>query len=264
MRCATLLLLCVSIPSPAQSPAELFEKAPPAVDDALRARVAKFYQAHVDGKFRVADQVVAEESKDYFFELEKRRYSAFEISKINYLESFTKARVLVTADGDLMLPTGRVAAKIPLITAWKLIDGEWFWHASPSDGRITPFGIMGPGPKGSETSPAPVFRAPDMAALLRQVSADKDEVRLNRTTPSSETVTISNKMAGTVTLVLDVPATEGLEVKLDRNEVKAGESAVLSFRFQPGKTTVFPTFTAKVMVQTTGRAIPIRVMFTGQ
>ena len=50
----------------AQSPEELFEKAPPHVDQTLRERVKIFYQAHVDGKFRVADTVVHEDSKDAF------------------------------------------------------------------------------------------------------------------------------------------------------------------------------------------------------
>ena len=37
------------------------------MDEALRARIHKFYQAHVDAKYRIADQVVAEDSKDLFF-----------------------------------------------------------------------------------------------------------------------------------------------------------------------------------------------------
>ena len=70
-----ILLTSVSlVTAAAQDPADLFRKAPPEVDDALRQRVTAFYQAHVDGKFRAADQFVAEDSKDAFFEAPKRRY----------------------------------------------------------------------------------------------------------------------------------------------------------------------------------------------
>ena len=67
----------------AQGPADLFQKAPPEMDQALRERVAAFLQAHVDGKFRLADQYVADESKDAFFEAHKRRYRDFEIVKVS-------------------------------------------------------------------------------------------------------------------------------------------------------------------------------------
>jgi hypothetical protein len=66
----------------AQGQVDLFQKAPPEVDEALRARVTKFYQAHVDGKYRLADEVVAEDSKDAFFEARKPRYRKFELSRI--------------------------------------------------------------------------------------------------------------------------------------------------------------------------------------
>ena len=35
-----------------QDNSELFEKAPPPIDEALRARVTQFYQAYTAGKFR--------------------------------------------------------------------------------------------------------------------------------------------------------------------------------------------------------------------
>jgi hypothetical protein len=46
----------------AQQPAELFSKAPPTVDAALRARISKFYQLHVESKFRQAEALVAEDT----------------------------------------------------------------------------------------------------------------------------------------------------------------------------------------------------------
>src|ERR1700724_3603210 len=77
----------------AQRPADLFSKAPPEVDEALRARVAKFYQAHVDGKPRRAEELVAEDTKDYFYTARKPQYLSFQIIKIDYTDTFTKATV---------------------------------------------------------------------------------------------------------------------------------------------------------------------------
>ena len=65
-------------------PTDVFEKAPPQIDDALRENVAKFFKAHVDGKFRQAEEVIAEDSKDFFYNMEKQRYFSFEIVRINY------------------------------------------------------------------------------------------------------------------------------------------------------------------------------------
>ena len=54
--------MCVGQTSapPAEAPS-------PEVDQALRARIAEFYQDHVGGKFRQAEALVAEETKDYFY-----------------------------------------------------------------------------------------------------------------------------------------------------------------------------------------------------
>lgn len=61
MRVAFLLLF--SVVTFAQQSDDLFEKAPPNVDEALRARITEFYQYFVDGKFRDADGLVADDSK---------------------------------------------------------------------------------------------------------------------------------------------------------------------------------------------------------
>src|ERR1044071_4289257 len=79
----------------AQAPADLFQKAPPAVDQALRERIARFYQLHVDSKFRQAESLVAEDSKDFFYSANKPKYLGFEIKQIIYSDDFTKARAVV-------------------------------------------------------------------------------------------------------------------------------------------------------------------------
>src|SRR5712692_6584417 len=91
---ASLALLLVSALW-AQTPGDRFNKPPADVDEALRSRIAKFYQAHVDKKFRQADEYVAEDTKDFYYEASKPAYLDFEIKSIAYSDNFTKANVVV-------------------------------------------------------------------------------------------------------------------------------------------------------------------------
>src|ERR1044072_5758427 len=88
----------------AQAPEDLFHKAPPAVEEALRARITQFFQLHVDGKFRQAESLVAEDTKDFFYSANKPKYLGFEIKSISYNDDFTKAKAVVVAQMVVMVP----------------------------------------------------------------------------------------------------------------------------------------------------------------
>src|SRR6266849_1458884 len=66
-----------------QDSSDLFEKAPPPIDEALRARVDKFYQSYVTGKFREAFALVAEDSQDAYFAAPKPQFKKCETIRIN-------------------------------------------------------------------------------------------------------------------------------------------------------------------------------------
>src|SRR5690242_9576995 len=103
-----------------QNPADLFKKAPPDVDEALRGRISKFYQAQVDGHPRQSEQYVAEDSKDYFFEMRKPRILAFEIRQIDYTDNFTKATVITFAQLYVKFPGfDKKPLSMPVKTLWK-------------------------------------------------------------------------------------------------------------------------------------------------
>src|SRR5258708_35128201 len=87
------------LPLPLAFSQSLFEKAPPAIDEALRARVRSFYQAYIEKKFRLAYEMVAEDSKETFLAGGKPNISACDITKIDYQEDFAKADVLVGCKG---------------------------------------------------------------------------------------------------------------------------------------------------------------------
>src|SRR5437762_142795 len=88
----------------AQTPGNLFDKAPADVDAALRERIAKFYQAHVDKKPRLAEPYVAEDTKDFFYETNKPGYLAYEIDSISYSDNFTKAKAIVKCKMYVPMP----------------------------------------------------------------------------------------------------------------------------------------------------------------
>ena len=64
-------------------------------EEALRARVSKFYQAYVDGKARTVEPMVAEDSKEKWFATEKTRYGNFAIDKIEFNEDRTRVKVII-------------------------------------------------------------------------------------------------------------------------------------------------------------------------
>jgi hypothetical protein len=255
------LLGCV-LAGLAQNPAELFEKAPPSVDEALRARISKFYQAHVDGKFRLADEVVAEDSKDAFFEANKTRCYTFEIVKINYSESFTRATAVVTCEMDFVMPgAGKLRVKAPRVTLWKLAGGQWWWHIVPTDTYDSPFGKMHPGPEGKASAPVNPQAGPSLAAIMSMVKASKSEVRLSSDKPGSDEVILTSTMPGTVSLVLQYASMPGLDIQLDRKELKTGETARVSARWAPKDKVPPPSLMAQILVQPTGQVVSIRVSF---
>src|SRR5438067_1630231 len=74
------------------------QTAPPEVEEALRARVTQFFQYHVDGDFRKAFELVAEDTKDQYFGEQKIQLKTFKIQYIIYSDEFTKAEVQMSGE----------------------------------------------------------------------------------------------------------------------------------------------------------------------
>src|ERR1700693_4824634 len=99
-----LLRLCpfliASVLASGQDNSDLFEKAPPPIDEALRARITQFYHAYITGKFREAYPLVAEDSQDAFLGASKESMQSCEIIRIKYSENFTIADVVEACKGE--------------------------------------------------------------------------------------------------------------------------------------------------------------------
>jgi hypothetical protein len=234
MRKFAILALFASCAA-AQEPADLFNRAPKNVDDALRARIDDFYQASVKGEFRKAEALVAEDTKDFFYDHDKPRMLSFEISRIEYSDGFTHAKATILEERYVMFPgfAGK-AMKIPTPSYWKIENGKWCWYVDKDKLNETPFGIMKPGPPtAGDNSPQSVLPTlpTDPSELMKLVHADKSEVSLNP--GQTERVVIENGMKGPVTVSLQGKL-EGIEAAFDHETIPAGEKAILTLKAEDG------------------------------
>jgi hypothetical protein len=261
-RCCLLLWAAACL---AQNPAALFEKAPPDIDEALRARVMKFYQAHVEGKFRAADAFVAEDSKDAFFEADKIRCRGFDIMSVKYSDSFSRAVAVIACDTDFPMPMGRpMAVKMPVRSQWKTVDGQWFWYLDPVPEKevVTPFGIRKPqNPQQPAAASAPRVAPMDIETVFKQVKTDKKEVSFDPASAGVNRVVVTNQMPGSISVSLEPAMLEGLDLKLDRTSLGQGQSAVLSIRYEPAKDRKPSAAVVRVVVSPLGLEIPIQIRF---
>ncbi|MGI8988635.1 MAG: hypothetical protein ACR2I2_03490 [Bryobacteraceae bacterium] len=258
-----LLPLCLLIlPCAAQNPADLFKKAPPNVDQALRERIAAFYQDHVDGKFRQAEQLVAEDSKDGFYAANKPNITQFRLERIEYSDDFTKAKATIVGTMVIMIMGfGDKPRDVPFPSYWKVENGRWCWYINYDAARNTPFG-RAPEKSGAQAQADPramMGAAPDLKAILSGVKADKGAVTLNGA-GAEDTVTITNNLKGIVTVKPERSDYPGLEISLNSSVLNAGETAIVTFRATgAGKTVNGPV---RLTVQPTNQTIVIQVTFT--
>jgi hypothetical protein len=237
----------------AQNPADLFNKPPADVDEALRARMKEFFQYHVTQEFRKAEKLVAEDSQDFFYDHNKPHYLSFEIRSIAYSDNFTKAKAVVMCEQFVAVP-GFLdkPLHVPTPSTWKLVDGKWYWYVDKAEFEKTPFGKLDGGKTtGTATTlPASIPTSADFAMNL--VKADRQSVSVKAGRP--EQVTITNNAAGYMTISIygSVP---GVEAKLNRTVLKAGEKAVLTL--VAGEKA--RTGALSIRVQQTDEYIPIQV-----
>jgi hypothetical protein len=239
-------------------PNEPFKPKPPAgVDAALRARIQEFYDLHINSQFRKAEGLVAEDTKDFFYSANKPKYLSCEISKIDYLENFTKAKAVMVCEQYIMIPGFTDHPwKVPIPSTWKVENDKWVWYVDQEALRDTPFGKMTPGPfptKGAAPAPPSLANIPTNGDfLLNQVQLDKRAVRLKAGETAEVTVTNGANGAMGVSVPLPVP---GLEAKLDKSTLPAGGKATLTLRAAKGA----KSGVLNVQVEPTMQLLPIQI-----
>jgi hypothetical protein len=199
-------------------------------EEAVRARAEQFFQLEVDKSFRKAEGLVATESKDYYYNQDKPDIKSFRIEKVELSADGKSAKVTAILNKILRAPQlGAQEFPMPYTSDWKLEDGEWMWYFIPTDYIDTPFGKWGV----NRTDGGAISLPPGMPAraesLNALVSVDRTSVELTAGSTRAETVTISNKLPGTVSIEIGKERPHGLKVTVDKKQLGRGEKAIVSF-----------------------------------
>jgi hypothetical protein len=244
-----------------------FNRPPAGVDEALRARVEEFYKLEMAGRFRQAEGLVCEDSKDRYYDAEKRRWSSVEILQTTYEPDFAKGRVTAALGTMINTMSGPMPVKAPVTSLWRLEKGLWCRYIPDvsQEGMVTPFGVMKPAPDNG--APANPF-AGAMGAIPTNEKQLEAMVKLSRNQVSipasggSETVEIFNGMPGNIEIKVTCPGVIGLECELAPAEVpKDGKaSLVLKFTAHPDKFRP-PTADVRLLVEPIGVAKTVRIQF---
>jgi hypothetical protein len=137
----------------------LFAQTPPAkpaprkVDAALRSRVTEFHQYMIDGTFRRALDMVAQDSQDFFLSTSKNKQTVFKIEEIAYSDKFTKAVVKISTTYRTLVGFRALDLPTTLPDYWKLVGGKWMWYHDAAADRPNFFGV----PLGDASKPESVL-----------------------------------------------------------------------------------------------------------
>jgi hypothetical protein len=265
-------LLLVPAAAFAQTPAPA---APADVEQALRSRVTEFFQDFVDGKFRQAINLVADDTQDKYFSSPKAEITAFNIDRIDFTSDFSKANVHLTVKQVWKLKAeGFMQDQIvdsPMATDWKIENGKWaFYEDVHPNGWLTP---MGPSADLRKPDSGPAIPpkldqntlAAEAARLLIQTKVDKDRVNLSSVKRGSEKVVFHNGAQGPVNVSLvGLPnVLAGFTAKLDKQIVNGGEDAIVEISYDPPAGLENPprSFTIAVDVTPFNKQYPVEINF---
>ena len=257
----------------ALSPAygQLTRKAPPEIDDALRARVSSFYTHFQRGEFRQAEEYVAEASKDVFYGAKKNRIINFEIRTVEYAEDFRSANVLVAC--ETMVPMlGSEPLAVPLASDWRYSEEGWFMHLKdPGEDRSrvavagSPFGQM----QFSQDLPQPgrlsdqqaKVKPPSIESLAGMVHVNPTDVKFIGGGKVTRIVQIENRSPGKMTVEIVSSPIRGLTATLDQTEVESGRTGTLTLSYDPAVNALKGRRRVDLLLMPISQTIPVFLDF---
>ena len=227
-------------PPPLQSGAEVFNQAPPGVEEALRARLKTFYDCYLTGKFRIAYELVAEENKDDYFNRAKTPYHSYKIAKIEFSDDYTKAKVLVVVNRDFHIQGHILAADVPLAENWKVESGQWVWYLPDGNMRQMPFGKDSQVPNSAanasdSTKPRPNVQGDPKsltAAFNRLAWPDKPVLTLGFENQFQDRAVLTNNSDRPLTFHLEFNPLAGLKVEPATGQIESGHSITIQVRYE--------------------------------
>jgi len=228
-------------------------KAPAEVSQALRERVNQFFQYHIGSINRKAFDLVAEDTKDYYFSSGKVLFLGANITGVDFSQDMQKALVHLDTTQNMQVQQYSTVATTPIVTNWKIEDGKWFWFLDKQGAMIstTPMGASAVPPERGTLKAEPMlnpdgtlnipkdFAEPERVAaqgqaLIAQSGLDKDSVSITVGKAGTDTVTFHNGFSGPVSLKLyEIPSIPGLSVTLSKSDLGPREDAEVRFTFTP-------------------------------
>lgn len=233
---AALVLAWGAIAAPAQSN-DPFRAAPPELEEALKARVSQFYDYFKTAKFRQAEDLVVEESKELFYSAKKARIFGYEIRSVKFSDDLKEANVLVTCLA-VVPQLGSKPMSVPLPSTWKSIDGEWYLYFQTrqvGDELDSPAGKMhfnrelgAPGSLAA-AQPATLESLKNMYA----VAPSSLTFSIQGTEPVTKTFQVENRSKGELTLESESQGMPGVTIDAGAGKIAAGESLTVSVTYLP-------------------------------
>ena len=209
------------------------------VEAQLRSRVEAFYKLAVDHKFREMEAMVAPESRDDYYAGDKINILDYQIQAVRWVEPKRKANVTMVSKILIRhIKAGDEIRTAPYASHWELVDGTWYWYIPHVDRRITAFGQLHTDPAKAAQShmnlKEMIQKGPDMAQLMNGLQPEATSMSLGQEPGSSATLVLTNKLQGTIELVLAAPVGTGFLSTISPQILKAGERATLTLKAIPG------------------------------
>jgi len=265
-----LLTSSLALTAWGQAPTDLFEKAPPGVEDALRERVNGFYKTWVEGKFRAGEKFVSDDAQEFYYSMQKQKFGGCEILRIKYDRDFNDAMVTVVCEGKWTISGQEMNTKLPHTDFWSLEKDQWVWTIKQPKTTETPFGttknygnIEGVDKLfNAETGIPKDFKGVG-EAILKQVSVDKQRVELSSFEKTSAVVTIKNGINGYIDVRADgdnLPP--GMTMSFDQPKVPGNGEAKLTLTYDPkDNKAAKPSGTVRITVDPFNKVFPVTVTF---
>jgi hypothetical protein len=229
--------------------------APAEVSASLRERMTQFFTFHTGGVNRRAIDLVAEDTKDYYFEANKTVYVDAKILGMDFSSDLRKA--IVRAETTQTLQVQQLSAPVTIQTSllWKMEEGKWVWYMDKQvrAAAITPMGFSAVLENAGKRAPVPLtnpdgtqnipkdFAEPERVAaqaelILGQAGLDSNSVTLTSGKKEEAQVKFRNGFNGFVSLGLhEKPIIPGLTVTLSKADLGPREDAVVRFTYDPAE-----------------------------
>jgi hypothetical protein len=264
----------------AQSPSGVPESDVPELGQALRQRVTQFFNYHVGKIDRRALDLVAEDTKDYYYTTQKSQFEDFRIDRLEFNKELDHATVWGHGHRNLSIQGQSINMDSEVITTWKLEDGNWAWYLDQNGLLVTP--MSDPNSPARSTAASATAALPTGAlsadlvkpenllaqsqTILQQSGVDKDEITLTVGKAGSGVFTFQNGYPGDVMLELTTGdyGIPGLNVRLETPVLKAHQNGKILVDYNPpadGPKQQQSDLTLNLWLQPFNRIFPLKVIF---